>query len=199
MVISAGILRDALAIAAWMSWAAASMFRLRLNCTVIRPMPSPLTEVIESTPAMAANSRSSGVAIEAAMVEGLAPGRLGRYRNRRKVDLRERRQRQKGVADDSHKADRHGQQRRHDRALDAESGKRHRLAFRNRSRGWFERGRCRLLHGDARSVAQPKLAVDHDPLTGLQSPPRSPSRSLTVRSTRTSRISTVESGWITNT
>ena len=66
VVISAGNLREALAIAAWMSWAAASIFRLRLNCTVIRPTPSPLTEVIESTPAIAANSRSSGEAIEAA-------------------------------------------------------------------------------------------------------------------------------------
>src|SRR5215470_17349602 len=76
VIISAGSLRDALAIAAWMSCAAASMFRLRLNCTVMRPTPSPLTDVIESTPAMAANSFSSGVAIDAAMVEGLAPGML---------------------------------------------------------------------------------------------------------------------------
>src|SRR5262249_55539249 len=57
-----------------MSCAAASILRLRLNCTVIRPTPSPLTEVIESTPAMAENSFSSGVAIEAAIVAGLAPG-----------------------------------------------------------------------------------------------------------------------------
>src|SRR5262249_56803647 len=71
-----GSLREALAIAAWMSWAAASMFRLRLNCTVIRPTPSPLIEVIESTPAMAPNSRSSGDATAAAIVDGLAPGRL---------------------------------------------------------------------------------------------------------------------------
>src|SRR5215470_10893576 len=76
VVISAGSLREALAIAAWMSWAAASIFRLRLNCTVIRPTPSPLTEVMESTPAIAANSRSSGEAIEAAMMAGLAPGKL---------------------------------------------------------------------------------------------------------------------------
>jgi hypothetical protein len=65
-----------LPIAAWISCAAASILRLRLNCTVIRPMPSPLTDVIESTLAMVANSRSSGVAIEAAIVEGLAPGKL---------------------------------------------------------------------------------------------------------------------------
>src|SRR5262245_31047981 len=59
-----------------MSCAAASMLRLRLNCTVIRPTPSPLTEVIESTPAIAENSFSRGVAIDAAMVVGLAPGML---------------------------------------------------------------------------------------------------------------------------
>src|SRR5215470_2047179 len=76
VVISAGSLREALAIAAWMSCAAASIFRLRLNCTVILPTPRPLTDVIESTPAMAANSRSSGVAMAAAMVPGLAPGKL---------------------------------------------------------------------------------------------------------------------------
>jgi hypothetical protein len=34
----------------------------------------PLTEVIESTTDIAANSRSSGVATADAMVEGLAPG-----------------------------------------------------------------------------------------------------------------------------
>src|SRR5262245_43396692 len=76
VVISAGSLREALAIAAWMSCAAASMLRLRLNCTVMRPTPRPLTDVIESTPAMAPNSRSSGEAIAAAIVDGLAPGRL---------------------------------------------------------------------------------------------------------------------------
>src|ERR1700756_2738063 len=41
---------------------------------VIRPLPSPLVEVIESTPAIAENSRSSGVATEDAIVSGLAPG-----------------------------------------------------------------------------------------------------------------------------
>ena len=52
------------------------MFRFRLNCTVMRPVRSPLTDVIESTPAMAENSRSSGVATADAMVDGLAPGRV---------------------------------------------------------------------------------------------------------------------------
>ena len=37
-------------------------------------MPSALTEVIESMPAMVESWRSSGVATEEAMVSGLAPG-----------------------------------------------------------------------------------------------------------------------------
>src|SRR5262245_42803362 len=76
VVISAGSLREAFAIAAWISCAAASILRSRLNCTVIRPVPRPLTDVMESTPAMAENSRSSGVAIDAAIVAGLAPGKV---------------------------------------------------------------------------------------------------------------------------
>src|SRR5215475_3818131 len=65
----------AAAIAAWMSWAAASMLRSRLNTTVIWVSPSALVEVIESMPAMVENCRSSGVATAEAMVSGLAPGR----------------------------------------------------------------------------------------------------------------------------
>jgi hypothetical protein len=38
-------------------------------------LPSELLELIESTPSMVENSRSSGVATEAAMVSALAPGR----------------------------------------------------------------------------------------------------------------------------
>ena len=63
-------------IAAWMSCAAASMLRLRSNCTVIWVCPSTLTEVSCATPGISANCRSSGCATEEAMVSGLAPGRL---------------------------------------------------------------------------------------------------------------------------
>src|ERR1041384_5607967 len=62
------------AIAACTSWAAASMLRLRANCSVIAVLTSELVEVIESMPAMVENSRSSGVATEDAIVSGLAPG-----------------------------------------------------------------------------------------------------------------------------
>jgi hypothetical protein len=60
--------------AACTSCAAASMSRSSANCSVIAVLPSWLLEVIESMPAMVENSRSSGVATEAAMVSGLAPG-----------------------------------------------------------------------------------------------------------------------------
>src|SRR5215467_5859926 len=66
----------AAAMAAWMSWAAASMLRSSVNTTVIWVSPRALVDVIESMPAMVENCRSSGVATAEAMVSGLAPGRL---------------------------------------------------------------------------------------------------------------------------
>ena len=62
--------------AAWTSCAAPSMFRAKENWMVICAMPSALTEVMESPPAMVENCFSSGVATAEAMVSGLAPGRL---------------------------------------------------------------------------------------------------------------------------
>lgn len=62
--------------AAWTSWAAASMFLLSENCSVMAVEPRALTELIESRPAIVANWFSSGVATAAAMVSGEAPGRL---------------------------------------------------------------------------------------------------------------------------
>ncbi len=64
----------ALAMADSTSCAAASMFRSKLNCIVILVLPSELDEFIESIPAIVENWRSKGVATEAAMVSGLAPG-----------------------------------------------------------------------------------------------------------------------------
>src|SRR5437762_8783092 len=60
------------------STAAPSMLRLRSNCRVIEVEPRELTEVIESSPEMAVNCRSSTVATAEAMVGGSAPGRLAR-------------------------------------------------------------------------------------------------------------------------
>src|SRR5215471_3853997 len=63
-------------IAVCTSCAAASMLRLKLNCKVIEVEPCELVELIESIPAMPENCLSRGVATEAAMVSGFAPGRL---------------------------------------------------------------------------------------------------------------------------
>src|SRR6266478_568618 len=58
------------------SCAAASMLRLRLNCSVIEVEPCELEELIESIPAIPENCLSSGVATDVAMVSGFAPGKL---------------------------------------------------------------------------------------------------------------------------
>src|SRR5580692_10405584 len=61
--------------AASTSLAAASMLRLRSNCSVMLVCPSELCAVISVTAAMRPNSRSRGVATDDAMISGLAPGR----------------------------------------------------------------------------------------------------------------------------
>jgi hypothetical protein len=73
---SGGSCRAAFAMAACTSWAAASMSRARLNCSVMLLRPCALTDVMLSSPAMVENCRSSGVATAAAMVSGFAPGRF---------------------------------------------------------------------------------------------------------------------------
>src|SRR5271157_5721162 len=62
--------------AAWVSRAAASMFRFKSNCRVTLDPPRLLDEVISVTAAMRPNCRSSGVATEEAIVSGLAPGKF---------------------------------------------------------------------------------------------------------------------------
>ena len=74
--ICGGSWRAARAIIACTSWAAASMLRLRLNCSVMLVLPWVLVELTASRPAMVANCFSSGSATAEAMVSGLAPGRL---------------------------------------------------------------------------------------------------------------------------
>ena len=58
------------------SVAAPSMLRLSANCSVIDVLPKPLHDVIATSPGMAANCCSSGVATMVAMVSGLAPGKF---------------------------------------------------------------------------------------------------------------------------
>ena len=71
-----GSRRSAAAMADCTSWAAASSERSSENCRVTLVEPRELLEVMESRPGMVENCRSSGVATFAAMVSGLAPGRL---------------------------------------------------------------------------------------------------------------------------
>ena len=63
-------------IAAFTSCAATSMSRSSPNCSVMFVPPVLLFDVISSMPAIAENAFSSGVATVAAIVSGLAPGRL---------------------------------------------------------------------------------------------------------------------------
>src|SRR4051812_35737969 len=64
--------------AACTSRAAASMLRLRSNCSTMVVAPSRLLDVISVTPAIRPNCRSSGVATDDAMFSGLAPGSSAR-------------------------------------------------------------------------------------------------------------------------
>jgi len=61
--------------AACTSRAAPLMSRPKSNCSVIIAEPTELREVISVTPAMCVNCFSSGVATDAAITSGLAPGR----------------------------------------------------------------------------------------------------------------------------
>src|ERR1700757_1186429 len=69
-----GSCRAAAAIAACTSCAAASRFRDRTNCSVMFVLPRVDADDIVSRPAIVENCRSSGVATDAAIVSGLAPG-----------------------------------------------------------------------------------------------------------------------------
>src|ERR1700689_458265 len=71
-----GRLISAEEMAAFTSWAAASMLRSRENWIVTDVELWGLDDVILSMPAMVENERWSGVATVAAIVSGLAPGRL---------------------------------------------------------------------------------------------------------------------------
>src|SRR5262245_16724725 len=150
-----------------MSCAAASMLRLRLNCTVIRPTPSPLTEVIESTPAMVANSFSSGVAIEAAMVEGLAPGMLVETEIVGKSTL------------GSAATGRNGYPARPTRTIASvnavvitgrwmQSVGRDILALRDRSGLCLRLSAFGPCDGHARSIVEPQLTIDHHTFAGIE-------------------------------
>jgi hypothetical protein len=71
-----GRVRSVWVMAACTSWAAASMFRSSANWMTIWVWPRLDVEVMLSIPAMVENCFSSGVATVAAMVAGLAPGKV---------------------------------------------------------------------------------------------------------------------------
>src|ERR1035438_6749093 len=60
--------------AAWTSWAAASMSRSSTNCSVMVEFANELTDVISASPLIWPNCRSSGVVTDEAITSGLAPG-----------------------------------------------------------------------------------------------------------------------------
>jgi hypothetical protein len=69
-----GSWRRVAAMADCTSCAAASMLRSSENWMVMRVIPWPLREIIESIPAMVESCFSIGVATAEAIVSGLAPG-----------------------------------------------------------------------------------------------------------------------------
>src|SRR4030095_5068306 len=73
---SGGNCRTVFAIIDCTSCAAESISRSSENCSVMFVLPCEFTELMESMPAMVENCFSSGVATAAAIVSGLAPGRL---------------------------------------------------------------------------------------------------------------------------
>src|SRR4051794_34063409 len=76
VVISGGNFRAAVEIAVCTSSAAPSILRFKSNCSVIWVVPRKLVEVMALMPEITENWRSSGVATEAAIVSGLAPGNV---------------------------------------------------------------------------------------------------------------------------
>ena len=61
-------------IAAWTSWVAPSMSRLRSNCSDTWLTPNELVEVIVVSDGICPSWRSSGAVISDAITSGLAPG-----------------------------------------------------------------------------------------------------------------------------
>jgi hypothetical protein len=71
-----------------------------LNWSVIWQLPSELTELIESSPAIVENCRSNGVATADAIVSALAPGRLAVMSTVGKIHVRQIADWQQAIAHD---------------------------------------------------------------------------------------------------
>ncbi len=94
-----GSVRSVWVIAAWMSWAAASMLRSSTNCTTMVVVPMLLVDVMLSMPAIVENCFSSGVATVDAIVSALAPGSVRGDRDCRVVDVGQVAHRQPRIGD----------------------------------------------------------------------------------------------------
>ena len=105
------------------------MLRSSANWSVTCVVPCELVELIESRPAIAENWRSSGVATEAAIVSGLAPGQARRDLDRREVDVREVAHGQRAEADRAEQEDPGHDERRHDGPPDEGLGDAHPLVL----------------------------------------------------------------------
>ena len=119
--------------------------------------PSALSEVIWVTPGICANCRSSGAATDEAMVSALAPWQVGGDLDGRKVDLRQRSDRQERKGDDADEGQRRHQQRGGDRPADERFGEVHEL-LPAAAAGWRRADRDR---GVALELV---LTVGHDAL-----------------------------------
>ncbi len=111
--------------AACTSWAAASIFRLRVNWSVIWVVPSALVEVMLSMPAMVENCFSSGVATAEAMVSGLAPGSDRRDLNGGEIHVGQVAHRQEPVAHDPEEENAQHDEGGHDGPADEQLGDAH--------------------------------------------------------------------------
>ena len=138
-----GSVEPAALIAACTSCAAPSMSRPRSNCSVTWLMPNELDEVIIDSDGIWPNCRSSGAVTSAAMVSGLAPGKLRRDLDGREVDLRQRRDRQPPIAEPAAEHHRKSQKRGRDRPPDERRGDAH----------------CCVLEPSLASVAGPDRAA----------------------------------------
>ena len=162
MVSVCGNCRPAAVIAACTSCAAASMLRLRSNCSVIEVEPSVLVEVICVTPAIWPNWRSSGAATVAAMVSGLAPGSCAETEMVGKSTCGSGATGSSGNATMPTSASAADQQRGRDRPADEGFGDVHEAS--PAAAGLRGAG----LGVDARAGLQAILAVDDDALAGRQ-------------------------------
>ena len=108
---------------AWTSRAAPSMLRSRPNCSVMRVEPSELCDVISLTSAIWPKMSLERRRDRGRHGVGAGAGHVGLNRDDRKIDLRQRRNRQLRIAQESRKHDADRQQYRRDRSLNEDLGK----------------------------------------------------------------------------